>query len=155
MRIWIDRERLAAYNLTIQDIETALRSQNVELPAGRLESVDREFTVLSRTGLTNATEFGRIRVKLADGYQVRMRDVARIELGAADERRDSTYNGGKAITIGIIKQAVANPLDVSQALQAVLPEINQSLPQGHDAEIANNSAVFIDRSINAVYHTDP
>ncbi|WP_088348631.1 MULTISPECIES: efflux RND transporter permease subunit [Rhodomicrobium] len=153
MRIWIDRERLAAYNLTVQDVENALRSQNVELPAGRIEGVDREFTVLSRTGLTSPTEFGRIRVKLADGYQVRLREVARVELGAADERRDSTFNGGKAITVGIIKQAVANPLDVSEALQAVLPEINQSLPQGMTAEIANDSAVFIDRSIKAVYHT--
>jgi multidrug efflux pump len=151
MRIWIDRERLAAYNLTIQDIETALRSQNVELPAGRIESVDREFTVLSRTGLKTATEFGRIRVKLADGYQVRLRDVARVELGAADERRSSTYKGAEAITVGIIKQAVANPLEVSQALQNVLPEINQSLPQGMSAEIAENTAVFIDRSIKAVY----
>jgi multidrug efflux pump len=153
MRIWIDRERLAAYNLTIQDIETALRTQNVELPAGRIESVDREFTVLSRTGLKTPIEFGRIRVKLADGYQVRLREVARVELGAADERRVSTYNGGQAITVGIIKQAVANPLDVSQALRDVLPEVNQSLPQGMTAEIANDTAVFIDRSIKAVYMT--
>jgi multidrug efflux pump len=153
MRIWIDREKLAAYNLTVQDIEAALRSQNVELPAGRIESVDREFTVLSRTGLRTPTEFGRIRVKVTDGYQVRMREVARVELGAADERRASTYNGGPAINVGIIKQAVANPLDVSNALREVLPEVNQSLPEGMTAEIANDSAVFIDRSIESVFHT--
>jgi multidrug efflux pump len=153
MRVWIDRERLAAYNLTIQDIENAIRSQNVELPAGRLESVDREFTVLSRTGLTNPTEFGRIRVKQAGDYQVRLREVARIELGAADERRDSRYNGVPAITVGVIKQAVANPLDVSKALRAVLPDINGSLPQGMTAEIGSDSAVFIDRSIKAVFNT--
>jgi multidrug efflux pump len=153
MRIWIDRERLAAYNLTIQDIEDAIRSQNVELPAGRLESVDREFTVLSRTGLTSPTEFGRIRVKQAGGYQVRLREVARIEQGAADERRDSRYNGAPSITVGVIKQAVANPLDVSKEVRAVLPAINQSLPQGMTAEIGSDSAVFIDRSIKAVFHT--
>jgi multidrug efflux pump len=152
MRIWIDREKLAAYNLTIQDVETALRAQNVELPSGRIESVDREFTVLSRTGLRTPVEFGRIRVKITGGYQVRLREVARVELGAADERRVSTYNGGQAINVGIIKQAVANPLDVSQALRTVLPEINQSLPQGMKAEVANDSAVFIDRSIDAVFH---
>jgi multidrug efflux pump len=154
MRIWIDREKLAAYNLTVQDVENALRSQNVELPAGRIESVDREFTVLSRTGLRTPTEFGRVRVKVTDnGYQVRLREVARVELGAADERRVSTYNGGQAINVGIIKQAVANPLDVSQALREVLPEINQSLPEGMTAEVANDSAVFIDRSIQAVFVT--
>jgi multidrug efflux pump len=153
MRIWIDREKLAAYNLTVQDVENALRSQNVELPAGRIESVDREFTVLSRTGLRTPTEFGRVRVKVTDGYQVRLREVARVELGAADERRVSTYNGGQAINVGVIKQAVANPLDVSQALREVLPEINQSLPEGMTAEVANDSAVFIDRSIQAVFVT--
>ena len=151
MRIWIDRERLAAYNLTVQDVENALRSQNVELPAGRIESVDREFSVLSRTSLSTPKEFGRIRVKIANGYQVRLREVARVELGAADERRVSTYNGNQAINVGIIKQAVANPLDVSKSLHEVLPEINQSLPQGMKAEIANDSAVFIDRSIKAVF----
>jgi multidrug efflux pump len=140
MRIWIDRERLAAYNLTVQDIETALRTQNVELPAGRIESVDREFTVLSRTGLKTPIEFGRIRVKLADGYQVRLREVARVELGAADERRVSSYNGGQAITVGIIKQAVANPLDVSRELPR----------SGHHH--ADGAAVADRRACRAVFH---
>jgi len=153
MRIWIDRERLAAYSLTVQDVENALRSQNVELPSGRLESTDREFTVLSRTGLKTPTEFSRIRLKLVDGYQVRLFEVARVELGAADQRRESRYNGGQAISVGIIKQAVANPLDVSSEVQKVLPEINQSLPQGMKADVGNNTAVFIDRSIKAVYTT--
>jgi multidrug efflux pump len=153
MRIWVDRERLAAYNLTVQDIETALRTQNVELPSGRIESQDREFTILSRTGLTTPEQFESIVVKLADGYQVKMRDVARVELGAADTRRDSTFNGKTTVTVGIVKQAVANPLDVSSALRQVLPEINDSLPEGMTSEIGNDSAVFIDRSIKAVYTT--
>ncbi|WP_046862613.1 efflux RND transporter permease subunit [Microvirga massiliensis] len=153
MRIWVDRERLAAYNLTVQDIESALRTQNVELPSGRIESQDREFTILSRTGLTTPEQFENIVVKLADGYQVKMRDVARVELGAADTRRDSTFNGKTTVTVGIVKQAVANPLDVSSALRQVLPEINESLPEGMTSEIGNDSAVFIDRSIKAVYST--
>lgn len=153
MRIWIDRERLAAYNLTVQDVESALRSQNVELPSGRIESQMREFTVLSRTGLTTEEQFRDIVVKRADGYQVKMGEVARVELGAADLRRDGRYNGNPTITVGIVKQAVANPLDVSNAVRAVLPVINESLPPGVTAEIANDNAVFIDRSIKAVYHT--
>ncbi|MDO9384181.1 MAG: efflux RND transporter permease subunit [Hyphomicrobiaceae bacterium] len=153
MRIWIDRERLAAFNLTVQDVETALRAQNVELPSGRIESTDREFPVLSRTGLVTPEEFGNIIVKLAAGHQVRMNEVSRIELGAADERRDSRYNGAPAIAVGVIKQATANPLDVSKALQAVLPEINRGLPDGLSAEIGSDDSVFIDRSIQAVFHT--
>jgi multidrug efflux pump len=153
MRIWIDRERLAAFNLTVQDVENALRAQNVELPSGRIESTDREFPVLSRTGLVTPDEFGNIIVKLAAGHQVRMNEVSRIELGAADERRDSRYNGAPAIAVGVIKQATANPLDVSKALQAVLPEVNRGLPEGLSAEIGSDDSVFIDRSIQAVFHT--
>jgi len=153
MRIWIDRERLAAFNLTVQDVENALKAQNVELPAGRIESRDREFSVLSRTGLATPEQFRNVIVKIADAHQVKLGEVARVELGAADERRDSRYNGQPAITVGIIKQAVANPLDVSKAVRAVMPEINQSLPQGLSATIGNDSSVFIDRSIAAVYRT--
>jgi multidrug efflux pump len=153
MRIWIDRERLAAFNLTVQDVESALSAQNVELPVGRIESRDREFSVLSRTGLATPEQFRNIIVKIAEGHQVRLGEVARVELGAADERRDSRYNGQPAITVGIVKQAVANPLDVSKAVRAVMPEINQSLPQGLSATIGNDSSVFINRSIAAVYRT--
>lgn len=153
MRIWIDRERLAAFNLTVQDLEAALSAQNVELPSGRIESRDREFAVLSRTGLVTPEQFRNIIVKIADGHQVKLGEVARVELGAEDERRDSRYNAQPAIAVGVVKQAVANPLDVSKAVRAVLPEINQSLPQGLSATIGNDSAVFIDRSIEAVYHT--
>ena len=153
MRIWIDRERLAAYNLTVQDVEAALRAQNAEIPSGRIESQDREFSVLSKTGLTKPEEFRNIVVKLAGDYQVKLGDVARVELGAADERRASTYNGVPAIAVGIIRQSTANPLDVSQAVKAVLPEINSSLPQGLQAAIGNDDSVFIERSIEAVFIT--
>jgi multidrug efflux pump len=151
MRIWIDRERLAAFSLTVQDIEAALRAQNVELPSGRVESRDREFSVVSRTGLSTPEQFRNVVVKLAGNHPVKLGEVARVELGAADERRDSRYNGEPSIIVGIIKQAVANPLDVSRAVRAVLPEINESLPEGMSAEIGNDDAVFIDRSIKAVF----
>ncbi|MCS0494354.1 efflux RND transporter permease subunit [Ancylobacter sp. MQZ15Z-1] len=153
MRIWIDRERLAAYKLTVQDIEDALRAQNVEIPSGRIESADREFTVLSRTALATVDQFNDIVVKSVDGAQVRLDEVAKVELGAADERRSSRFNGGQAVILGIIKQAVANPLDVSTGVRAVLPAVNESLPDGMTAAIGNDNAVFIDRSIESVFHT--
>lgn len=153
MRIWIDRQRLAAFSLTVQDVENAIRAQNVELPSGRIESTDREFSVLSRTGLVTPEQFRNIVVKIADGHQVKMGDLARVALGAADERRDSRFNGQPAIAVGVIKQAVANPLDVSLAVRAVMPDINQSLPEGLRATIGNDSSIFIERSIVAVYQT--
>ena len=153
MRVWVDRERLPAFNLTVQDIESALRAQNVELPSGRIESNDREFSVRSRTGLTTAEQFRNIVVKVAENHPVKLGEVARVELGAADQRRDSRYNGEPSIMVGIIKQAVANPLDVSAAVRAVMPDINESLPDGMTAQIGNDDARFIDRSIKAVFTT--
>lgn len=153
MRIYVDRERLTAFNLTVQDVEAALRAQNAEIPSGRIESRDREFTVVSRTGLTTPEQFRNIVVKISGGHQVRLGEVARVELGASDERRLSNYNGSPAIAVGVIKQSTANPLDVSKAVRAVLPDINASLPQDLSAEMGNDDTVFIDRSIKAVYTT--
>lgn len=153
MRVWIDSDRLAGYGLTIQDVENAIRSQNAEFPAGRIESEDREFTVLSRTGLNTPQQFGNIVIKTAGGYQVRLADIAEITQGAEDERRDARYNGVPSITVGIIKQAVANPLDVSKEVRAILPRVNESLPPGLTVEIGNDTSVFIERSIHAVFVT--
>jgi multidrug efflux pump len=153
MRIWLDRDRLAAYGLTVQDVEAALRAQNIEVPSGRIESRDREFTVLSRTGLVTPDQFRQVVVKLADGFPVRLKDVAEVELGAADDRRVSRANGRNAISVGIVKQATANPLDVSNAVREVLPELIESLPEGMSAEITYDTSVFIDRSIKAVFST--
>jgi len=153
MRIWVDRTRLAAYDLTVQDVENALRQQNVELPSGRLESQDREFTVLSRTGLVTPEEFRRIVVKDADGFSVRLGDLARVEIGPEDERRTTRYRGETAVILGIVKQAVANPLDVSVALREVMPTIQRDLPAGMNAVVAYDKSIFIDRSIEAVFTT--
>lgn len=153
MRVWVDEMRLAAYRLTIQDVETALRNQNVEVPAGRIESRDREFSVLSRTGLTTPEEFGRIVLRQTGGSLIRLGDVARIELGAADERRTNSYNGRDAVTVGIVKQATANPLEVSKLVQKRLDELVGELPPGMIGEMAYDSSVFIDRSIQSVFAT--
>src|SRR5690606_29470359 len=125
MRIWLDRTRLAAYDLTVQDVEDALRQQNAEVPSGRIESIDREFTVLSRTGLVTPEQFRQIVVKDAGGFAVRLGDLARIELGPQDERRVTRFNGEQAVIIGIVKQATANPLDISIATRELMPELTR------------------------------
>ncbi|MDX2307238.1 MAG: efflux RND transporter permease subunit [Hyphomicrobium sp.] len=153
MRIWIDRERLAGYGLTVQDVEAALRAQNAEIPSGRIESTDREFSILSRTGLTTAEQFRNIVVKVAGGHQVTMGDIAKVELGPVDERRISTFDGRPAIAVGIVRQSTANPLDISRAVREVLPDVSASLPGEISTAIALDDAIFIERSISAVYTT--
>src|SRR5690606_37661944 len=109
MRIYVDRGKLAAYQLTVQDVETALASQNVEIPAGRIESRDREFTVVSSTDLQTPGQFADIVVANVKGYPVRIRDVAKVEVGAAEDRILSRFNGRPAINIGLTRQSTANP----------------------------------------------
>ncbi|MCH2395136.1 efflux RND transporter permease subunit, partial [Oceanibaculum sp.] len=153
MRVWIDRAKLAGYNLTVQDVENALRQQNVEIPSGRIESLSREFTVLSRTNLVTPEQFENIVLKEANGFQVKLRDVGRAELGPADNRRVSRYNGVNSLTLGIVKQATANPLEVSKAVRAELPKIVADLPPDMQAEVAFDTSVFIERSIDNVFTT--
>ena len=118
-----------------------------------MESADREFTVLSRTSLGTAEEFAKVTLKAAGGLQVSLGDVARVELGTADVRRESRYDGETAISIGIVKQAVANPLDVAIGVNGVLPAINESMPEGTSIEVGFDSTLFIDRSIKNVFMT--
>ena len=153
MRIWLEPERLAAYGLTTADVEDALRRQNVEVPAGRIESREREFSVVSRTDLNKPEEFAGIVVRQVKGYPVRISDLGRVEIGAADERTAVRFNGKNAVALGVIKQATANPLDLSKALRAELPRIIGELPQGMRVDVAYDSSVFIDRSIEAVFKT--
>jgi multidrug efflux pump len=153
MRVWIQPQRLAGFGMTPADVEEALRRQNVEIPAGRVESSNREFTVLSETDLKTPEEFGNIILGDVDGTLVRLRDVATVKLGQQEERFTSRYNGKTAVPLGIVKQAVANPLDISAALEVMLPQITKQLPQGMKVEIAYDSTTFIEKSIHEVYET--
>jgi multidrug efflux pump len=153
MRIWLDPERLAAFQLTPQDVEAALRRQNVEVPSGRIESLQREFTVLAETDLRTPEQFNDIIIKDANTYLVRLADVGHAELGALDERRIVRFNGQPAIALGVVKQATANPLEVSNAVRKVLPTITGTLPAGMQVSVAHDKSVFIAESIKNVYHT--
>jgi len=151
MRIWLDRERIAAYGLTPQDVEDALRRQNIEVPSGRIESRDREFTVLSETDMRTPEQFNRLIVREVNGYPVRLQDIGRAELGAQDERNSVRVNGRPAVGMGIVKQSTANTLSVARAVKAEMPKIQAALPPGMDLDIAFDTSVFIEKSIEAVY----
>lgn len=151
MRIWLDRERIAAYGLTPQDVEDALRRQNIEVPSGRIESSNREFTVLSESDLRTPEQFERLIVREVNGYPVRLRDIGRAELGPQDERNTVRVNGRPAVGMGIVKQSTANTLSVARAVKSELPKIQAALPPGMDLDVAFDTSVFIEKSIEAVY----
>jgi multidrug efflux pump len=151
MRIWLDRERLAAYSLTPQDIENALRRQNVEIPAGRIESSRREFTVLAEADLRTAEQFNNMIVVEHRGYPVRLRDVGQARLGALDERSVIRRNGRPGLGLGVVKQSTANTLSVAQAVKGEMARIQPDLPEGMQLQVAFDSSLFIERSIQSVY----
>ena len=153
MRVWLDRTRMAAYAITPQDVEAALRAQNLEVPSGRIESAEREFTVLAETDLRTPEQFSQVILRDDEGYLVRLGDVAQVAIGPAEERRITRFKGENAVALGVIKQSVANPLEVSSALNAMLPDIEAVLPEGMQVNIAYDKSIFIDRSINAVFTT--
>jgi multidrug efflux pump len=153
MRIFVDREKLAAYNLTVQDVENALRAQNVEIPAGRIESSSREFNVVSSTDLRNVEQFENVIVTNVQGYPVRLKDLSKVEIAPLTERISARFNGSNSLSIGVIKQATANPLILSKAVRQEIAEINKNLPTGMTLTVSYDTSVFIEKSIESVYKT--
>jgi multidrug efflux pump len=151
MRVWLDPTRMAARNVTTQEVEDAIRTQNIAVPGGRMESNAREFTILTDTSLATAAEFENIIVRKSGATLVRLKDIGRAEIGPQSVRQSLRYNGGKAVALGLVKQSVANPLDISKALRAMMPELQSSLPAGMQATIVYDSSVFIARSIDNVF----
>lgn len=153
MRVWLDPERMAGYRLTTQDVEDAIRRNNLELPAGRIESQQREFSVTSQTDLASPAQFSNVVIRTVNGFPVRIRDVARVEEGAASDRSRVRLNGREAISLGVIRQATANPLELSAGVRAMLPTLKADLPPDIAIDIANDNSLFIDRSVKSVYTT--
>lgn len=152
MRVHLDRMAMAARNVTVQDIEEAIRRQNVELPSGRVESSMREFTVRAESGLRTAQQFGNIVLREQDGYLLRLNEVAKVELGAEDDRTEQRVNGVTAVGLGIIRQSKANAMEISRGVNAAIERLQPSLPAGVTMEVGYDQSKFISQSIYEVFH---
>ena len=150
MRIWLDAQKMAALALTTSDVEAAIRRENVEIPAGRVEGEGREFSVRTRGELVTPEQFAAIIVRQSGDDYVRLGDVADVSLGAADERTAVRYNGQPAVGLGIVKQSKASTLEVADHVTGDLPELSKLLPEGMRLDVAYNSANFIKDSIDEV-----
>ncbi len=154
MRVWLDRNKLAARGLTVADVEKALRTENVELPAGSIDSTDRQFTIRIKRQFRSVSDFNRlVIVKGKDGHLIRLGDVARVERGAEDDRLLFRGNGVHMVGIGIIKQSTANTLMVARAAKLEMERLNPTLPEGMLLSQSYDTSVFIEGAINEVYKT--
>ncbi len=160
MRIWINPERASALNLTAGEIVSALRAQNVQVAAGALgqppsPSGDAfQLNVRTQGRLTDPQQFADVILRTdADGRQVRVRDVARVELGAADYGANSYLSGKTSIMVGIFQRPGTNALATGQAVERVMKEARKTFPRGLDYKIMWNSTKFIAQSTAAVRET--
>jgi multidrug efflux pump len=154
MRIWLDRQAMAAQNITVTDVEQALRNQNVELPAGRVESTRKEFTVRVTRLFNSADDFGQLVVRRGgDGHLTRLRDVATVERGAEDDRSVLRGNRIPMVGLGVVRQSKANTLDVAHAVKQEAEKVNNALPEGMELIQSYDTSVFIEASITEVYKT--
>lgn len=151
MRIWLDPDRLASRLLTVQDVEDALRTQNVSMPTGRIESTQREFSVRMGGGLEQPAQFNQLILAYRDGYPVRLQDVGTAEIAPEDERKMVRVNGKPAIGLGIMKQSKANTLEAARAVKQTLPSLESLLPEGMKLVTAFDSSIYIERSLKEVY----
>jgi len=156
MRVWLDRERLAAQGLTARDVEDALNRQNLDSPGGRIESTEREFSVQARTDLRSPEEFNNMIIKEVNGYPIRLKDVGRAAPGPYENRKIVRVRGEQALGLGIVKQSTANTLEVAQAAKKLLPQLQAmaeaSMP-GLKMWVAVDTSQFIEASIKSVYET--
>src|SRR5216683_1933549 len=148
MRVWVQPEALSARGLTVQDVEAAIASRNVEIPAGRIESTRREFSVRSLGELKTPQEFGEMVVPNQGTQLVKLKDIAHVELGPEDDRSIFRYNGSPSVAIGVVRQSKANLLDVARNIRQAIPDIQRALPLGVKLQSAWDGSVFVTHSIN-------
>ena len=153
MRVWLSAAELSARGLTIQDVEEAIRTRNVEIPAGRIESDRREFSVRSLGELKTPREFAELVVSSGEGQLVKLKDIGRVELGPEDERSAFRYKGTPAVALGVVRQSKANLIEVADAIREALPGIQRDLPSGVRLEVGFDASLFVRRAISEAEET--
>ena len=154
MRIWLDRHALAARNLTVVDVENALRAENLELPAGRVESEALTFQVRVARNYQTAEDFRRLVLfEGEDGHLVRLGEVAAVEVGPRETKRLFRTNGATTTGFGVVKQSTANTVEVLDAVKAEVERVNADLPDGMELITSGDDSIYIRAAISSVYET--
>ena len=151
MRIWLNTPAMAARELTVGDVEFAIREQNVQIPSGRIESSMREFSIKTESGLKTPEEFRQIILRDDDNGPIRLGDVATVEVAAENDRTNLQVNGKAAIGLGIIRQSGSNVLEVANGVKNIIGQLEKSLPEGVNIQVSYDQSVFISQSIKEVF----
>jgi multidrug efflux pump len=153
MRLWLDSARMAARRVTVLDVQQALRQQNIELPSGRVENLDREMTIQTRGEMKTAEEFNNLVLRADGANLVRLKDVGRAEDGVSDYRTIARASGKPCIFLGVVKQAKANTVNVAQSIRAEMEAIRPTLPEGVQMWVNYDSSIYVEKAIGEVWET--
>jgi hydrophobe/amphiphile efflux-1 (HAE1) family protein len=153
MRLWLDSEKMAARQVTVLDVQRALHEQNVELPSGRVENMDREMTIQTRGEMKTAEEFNNLVVRTEGTTLVRLRDIGRAEEGAEDYRTIARARGKPCVFLGVVKQAKANTVEVAKGIKAEIQAMKPTLPPGTDLWVAYDASIYVEKAIGEVWQT--
>jgi len=153
MRLWLDSEKMAAHRVTVLDVQTALRQQNVQLPSGRVENLDREMTIETRGELKTPEQFDQLVLKNEGTKKICLRDIGRAEAGVENYRTRARNNGHPCVFLGIVKQSKGNTVEVAHGIKAEMERIKPTLPPGVEFVVNYDSSTFVERSIKEVWTT--
>ncbi|MSU35597.1 MAG: efflux RND transporter permease subunit [Pedosphaera sp.] len=153
MRLWLDSSKMAAHQVTVLDVARSLRQQNIELPSGRVENLDREMTIQTRGELKTPAEFNELVIRTDGTALVRLRDIGRAEEGAEDYRTRARSMGKPCIFLGIVKQAKANTVTVAQSVKREMEAVRPSLPPGCDLFVGYDASTYVEMAIGEVWQT--
>ncbi|MDR1034378.1 MAG: efflux RND transporter permease subunit, partial [Holosporales bacterium] len=153
MTISLDTQRMAFYNLTVIDVINALKRQNVESPAGKIVNKDREYVVTMVADLQNPEEFDEIPIISKKNSIVKLKDIGKAKLDKSNKRVLSRFNGEKMVSLAVISQSSANPIQVARGVKAKYEELKKQVPENIVFSIAYDGTTFIERSLGEVYST--
>ena len=153
MRLWLDSEKMAARKVTVLDVQRALQQQNIELPSGRVENLEREMTILTRGELKTSDEFNRLVIRADGTTLVRLQDIGRAEGGVEDYRTIARALGKPCVFLGIVKQAKANTVTVAQSIKAEIEKLRPTLPVGAELSVSYDASVYVEQAISEVWGT--
>lgn len=153
VHIWLDPQKMASHNVTVDEITGPLKLQNASTPSGQIRSRERIYNVLADTSLKNIKEFNNLIIRDENNQLVRLQDVGKARLDAENSDVAFRINGKPAIAIGVIPQSNSNPLDVETNIKNRFAELKKTLPPGLNADIGFNQADFIRASIKSVYES--
>jgi hydrophobic/amphiphilic exporter-1 (mainly G- bacteria), HAE1 family len=150
IQVWVDPDKLRAYNVTVAEVAAAVRSQNLEVPGGRVDEGARELTVRTLGRIPDPASFNELVVATRGDYSVKVKDIGYVEDGAEEQRTEARLNGQPAVTLIVSKQSGQNTVAVADAIKERLAEIKPTLPPGFRAEVVGDQSIFIKASLESI-----